>query len=214
MSKLPHCSLALGLVFAACGADPSSPDVQDKSAVVCSCPIDWQVDNLAVCVSGHTAFTSTLVYSSYLNEYGDVTCDAARPFPQPLPKNAWSAHRIASACAGSGKLTLRVRPGRAETASADDCVLGEVSVDFDYVVPDAPLDLPVLTSWSAQDQPCARAYEDQGGYLEFVVESEQLGCGETGTSVQRVDICPVRCDGHPNDPGCDVCGGPQLATRF
>jgi hypothetical protein len=177
----------------------------------CDCPIDWQVDNLAVCVSPHTAFTETLLFSSSLGEGDALQCDAARSFPQPVPSQAWSAQRISSPCTGSGKLVLRVRQGQAESAGADDCVLAQQEFDFDYATAKAPLALAPVAAWSAKDAACARAYEDEGGYLEFRVESEKLGCGEGGTSVKYVNQCPVGCDLADNRalPKCKACAKDQ-----
>jgi hypothetical protein len=205
--------LSLALALTACGGDAGSTKTQDDSAATCACPLDWQIDNLAVCVSPHTSFTSTLVYSSHLTD-GKITCDTAKGFPQPLPAHAWSAQRIASPCTGSGTLRLRVRQGRSESASEDDCVLGEQAVDFDYGTVDEALELGSLSSWSAQDQECARAYEEEGGYLEFVIESEQLGCGALGAKVSYVDVCPLRCDADPTGAGCDACGDGSLVNRL
>lgn len=196
-----------------CGDDASSTKTTDDSAATCTCPLDWQVDNLAVCVSAHTAFTSTLVYSSYLTDE-KITCDSAKSFPQPAPVRAWSEQRIASPCTGSGTLRLRVRQGRSESASENDCMLAEQVVDFDYPTANEHLELGALSSWSAQDQECARAYEQQGGYLEFVIESDQLGCGATGAKVKYVDICPLRCDTDPSGPGCDECGNGSLVNQL
>ena len=181
----------------------------------CECPLDWQIDNLAVCVGGHTSFTDTLLFSSSLED-GKIHCDVARPFPQPVPSRAWSEQRISSPCTGAGKLVLRVRQGNTATASESDCVVNEQSFDFDYTAVDAPLALPSVAAWSAQDQTCARAYEESGGYLEFVVQSETLGCGDDGESVKRVNQCPVICDepGHDKDPVCENCGGTTLSNAF
>jgi hypothetical protein len=166
-----------------------------------------------VCVSAHTAFTSTFVYSSYLTQ-GKISCDPARTFPEPVPQQAWSAQRISSTCTGSGRLRLSVRHGRAEAVSPDDCLIAEREQAFDYSQADQPLELPPLDAWSAQDPDCASAYEQDGGYLEFRIESGTLGCGEADAKVTYVNICPLRCDGHPEAPGCEVCGGPSVANRL
>src|SRR5689334_1679149 len=121
-------SAAFSLVFVAlagCSSDSApSTKMQDDSAATCACPLDWKVDNLAVCVAKHTAFTPTIVYSSYLSD-GEITCDTAKRFPQPLPEHAWSEQHITSPCTGSGKLWVRARQGDAKAPSVDDCVLAE-----------------------------------------------------------------------------------------
>lgn len=181
--------------------------------VSCECQLDWQIENLAVCVSPHTMFTDTLLFSSSFAD-GAPVCDAARSFPQPVPKMPWSTQRISSMCTGSGTLVLRVRQGKAEEAKSSDCIIAEQSVSFDYSEADQPLKLPDTNAWSAQDQACARAYEEAGGYLEFRVESQQLGCGKNGVSVKYVNQCPVGCDLDPDQPKCEPCGKESLTNSF
>jgi hypothetical protein len=205
--------LSLALALTACSSD-AAPTQSADSAATCACPLDWQIDNLSACVSPHTAFTSTLVYSSYLTD-GTIKCDTAKgDFPQPPSTRTWSTQRISSPCTGSGTLRLRVRQGNSDSASESDCVLGEYSVDFDYGTADEPLELAALPSWSVQDQECARAYEEEGGYLEFVIESDALGCGAGDAHVSYVNICPLRCDTDPDGPDCDACGNGSLVNRL
>jgi hypothetical protein len=203
----------VALALTGCSDHGASTKMQDDSAATCACPLDWQIDNLAVCVSAHTAFTSTLVYSSYLTDE-KITCDTAKGFPQPAPARTWSGQRISSPCIGGGTLRLRVRQGHSESASENDCVLAEQAIDFDYPVAEATLELAALSGWSVQDQDCARAYEEQGGYLEFIIESEQLGCGSEEAKVRYVDICPLRCDTDPNGSDCDKCGSGSLVNQL
>jgi hypothetical protein len=195
MRKRVMAAVGLLVVSAGCDGESSSTMRTSGSPVAsCDCPIDWQVENLAVCVAQHTAFTETLLFSSSEGEGGALHCDAARSFPQPVPSQPWSTQRISSPCTGAGTLTLRVRQGKAERAQTSDCVVAEQKFDFDYTSAKTPLALPSVDAWSAQDAACARAYEEEGGYLEFRVESSQLGCGDDGTSLKFVNQCPVGCD--------------------
>ncbi|HEX6243436.1 MAG TPA: hypothetical protein VFZ61_21130, partial [Polyangiales bacterium] len=164
-------------------------------------------------VGQHTAFTDTLLYSSALED-GEPVCDVGRSFPQPVPRDAWSAQRISSPCAGQGTLVLRVRQGEADEPQSDDCIIAEQRLEFDYAEKGETLTLPSLAAWSAQDQACARAYEEQGGYLEFRVESDEVGCGKDGVSARYVNQCPVKCDTDPDAPGCEDCGQPTITNSF
>jgi hypothetical protein len=209
-------SVFLLSVLTACSGQKSkerSSGDRGTVAPTCDCPLDWQIDNLAVCVGQHTAFTDTLLYSS--SPGGDKPqCDAGRRFPQPVPARDWSDQRLSSPCTGAGTLVLRVRQGDAADPSADDCIIAEQQLEFDYTTADQPLTLPALAPWSAQDQACARAYEEQGGYLEFRVESAEVGCGKDGSTVKYVNQCPVTCDLDPSGPECEDCGQPTLTNSF
>jgi hypothetical protein len=181
----------------------------------CECALDWQIDNLAPCIRQHTAFTDTLIYSSSPDEGGGQPhCDVGRSFPQPVPSREWSGQRISSSCTGSGTLVLRVRQGDGSDPSPDDCIIAEQQVEFDYTTADQPLSLPALKPWSAQDQACARAYEEQGGYFEFRVESSEVGCGEDGHTVKYAKQCPVTCTLDASGPECEDCGAPTLTNSF
>jgi hypothetical protein len=196
---------AFALVLLSGCSEDGKTKTQSASVASCDCAIDWAIDNTALCVAPHTSYSPPVIFSSYLDEAGTLVCDKTLRFPQPVPSAAWSAQTISSRCAGKGTLTLRIRPGKAKDASAADCILTEQSVAFDYSQANKQLALPDVAGWSAKDEACSRAFEQEGGYFEFRVESDQLGCGEADEKVNYVDICLATCQEDPTRAGCEAC---------
>jgi hypothetical protein len=197
------CTLQL-LVCAGC-ADDDTTKTAGESVASCDCPIAWDIANTALCVAPHTSYSPPLIFSSHLGDEGAPVCAETQRFPQPVAEETWSTHQISSRCAGKGSLTLRMRQGKAERASADDCVLSEQTIDFDYAQPNKALKLAALDAWSAQSEACSRAFEAEGGYFEFRVQSEMLGCGASDDKVNYVDICLAACQDDPERAGCEAC---------
>jgi hypothetical protein len=185
----------------------------DPSRSPCACPLDAELSNLALCVSPSTAFAPAHVFSSHRTDGGAVACEPWRA-PQPLPAQPWSSARISSPCAGAGMLCVRVRSGDVRAAQPSDCTLTERCVSFDYPVPNLIREVAPVGAWVAESDACAQRYEQQGGYIEFRVDSAQLGCGEGAERITRVAVCPTRCQADARMPGCEACGGPEVTTRF
>lgn len=195
-------------------ADDNGTKSAGESVASCDCPLDWEFENVSVCVAPHTNYSPPVIFSSYLDAEGSVACDATVRFPQPVSSQPWSVQRISSRCTGSGTLTLRVRQGKARDASADDCVLNEQTFEFDYAQPNRSIALAEVAAWSAQSESCSRAFEDTGGYFEFRVESETLGCGAPGEKVNYVDICLAGCRDDPTREGCEACADTPEQNRL
>lgn len=213
MRKIGFHVVVCAVALIGCAGDGRTR-TQGESVASCDCPLDWAIDNTVLCVSPPTSYSPPVIFASYLSDQGEVACEPTQRFPQPLSSQPWSAQRISSRCAGSGTLTLRVRQGQAKSARADDCVLTEQTFDFDYSQANKALSLPPLAAWSAQDEACSRAFEAEGGYLEFRVESERLGCGEADSKVNYVDICSARCQGDPGRAGCEACSDRPERNRL
>lgn len=209
-----RCGWALGLGLCLGCGDESKTKSEGESAASCDCPIDWAVDNTALCVAPHTSYSPPVIFSSHLDDAKHVQCDKTLRFPQPVSSEAWSTQHISSRCAGKGTLTLRIRQGRAKSASSADCVLAEQTLDFDYTRANNALSLPSLAAWSATDEACSRAFETSGGYFEFRLESEKLGCGAADEKVNYVDICLASCMDDPTRAGCEACDDEPNQNRL
>ncbi len=204
----------LALLSCASCADDSRTKSAGESVASCDCPIDWSIENVSLCVAPHTNYSPPVIFSSHLDVDGNVACDTTQRFPQPVSSEPWSVQRINSRCSGQGTLTLRVRQGKAREARADDCVLNEQTFEFDYAQPNRSLALAEVAAWSAQSEACSRAFEDTGGYFEFRVESETLGCGASGEKVNYVDICLASCGDDPSREGCEACADTPERNRL
>jgi hypothetical protein len=188
-----------------CGDDGVSTG-QDPVSVRCECPLDAKIENLALCISPTTAFAPAHVYSSHWSSVDSrAVCDPWRD-PQPLPSDAWSKIEVSSQCAGTGQFCVGVWSGSSQAPSASDCQLARVCSAIDYAGGNQRLELPAIPSWVAESSECAQRYEREGGYLEFIVQSDQLGCDTTAGSTKLVPLCPVRCQADPKGPGCNICG--------
>ena len=208
-------SLVFGLVALAlaCGDDEGLRTGEMPASADCLCPLDLKIENLAVCISPTTPFASAHLYSTHLDPATSrPACEPWRD-PQPRPVNPWSALRGSSSCAGSGEFCVAIRSGNAGEPAATDCQVARVCSSVQVAGGEQVMELPPLPSWVAESSECAQRYERDGGYLEFVFESEQLGCGTGDGSRRIVPLCPTRCEAAPTGPGCEVCGnGP--AVRF
>jgi len=204
----------LGIVVAACGDDPALRTGEDPASDDCPCRLETQLDNLALCVSPSTAFAPTHVFSSSWSE-GDrgPMCEPWRAM-QPVPSKPWSGVRISSRCAGGGQLCVTARSGRVSEADESDCILTRRCVTFAYTTPGQVVELAPLGAWVAESSECSLRHEQLGGYLEFAVTSNELGCGAEADRITRVAVCPPRCQAEPDGEGCEVCGGPEIMTWF
>lgn len=196
---------AIGLCCVAGCSDDGKAKTSGES-LACDCPVDWAIDNSALCVAPHTSYSPPIIFSSYLDDAGKVTCPATQRFPQPLSSEAWSPQHINSRCTGQGTLTMRVRAGSSKNAQADDCILDEQTFDFDYSQANRASELPALAAFSADDEACSRDFEERGGYFEFRIVSDKLGCGAPEEKVNRIDICLAACKDDPGRAGCEACG--------
>lgn len=196
------------------GCSDAGKSKSEGESVACSCPVDWAIDNTALCVAPHTSYSPPVIFSSYLDDKNQVTCPATRSFPQPVSSEPWSTQHISSRCSGTGTLTLRIRVGAAKDASDDDCILGEQSFDFEYGQANRPLQLPDLAAFSARDEDCSRAFEERGGYFELRVVSDKLGCGAAEEKVNYVDICLAACRDDPTRAGCEACNDKPDQNRL
>jgi hypothetical protein len=207
------------LLYAGC-SDDGQTKTSGESVATCDCPIDWTLANTSLCVAPHTTYSPPVLFSSHLDDDGEVACDATLRFPQPVSKLPWSSQEITSRCTGKGTLTLRIRAGKAKSASQDDCLLTEQSFDFDYTQANRSLALEDVAAWSAQSEACSREFESEGGYFEFRVESDALGCAMPGGSaaeqskVNYIDICLASCQGDASRPGCEACGDKPDRNRI
>ena len=183
-------------------------DAGEAMAVGCECQLDWQIDNLAVCVVRKTQFTRASVYSSHLDANAMPQCDPARTQPQPVPLDAWSPHRVKSACAGSGQLCVSLKQGSIDEQGAvsSSCTLVESCSQIDYTTPGAALELPALPAWSVADADCANSYDASQGFFEFRLVSDVFSCGaENPTLITHRPSCPPGCDLEPDAERCRVC---------
>jgi hypothetical protein len=205
-------SLGLLLMALGCGGDADLNTGEDPVEVAdCECAVATKIANLALCISPTTAFSPAHVYSSSWNvEAGSPACEPWRS-PQPLPATPWSTIQVSSKCAGTGQFCITVRSGNAAQPLPDDCSLARVCTSIDYAGGEQITALAPLPSWVAESSDCAQRYERDGGYLEFVVESEQLGCNMGSGRRKLVPLCPTRCEADPKGAGCEICGnGPEI----
>lgn len=207
------CGISALVLCAGC-SDDGKTKTSGESVATCDCPIDWSLDNSSLCVAPHTSYSPPVIFSSHLDDGGEVACDPTVRFPQPVSQLRWSTQEITSRCAGKGTLTFRIRSGKAKSASDDDCILTEQSFDFDYKQANRALALDDVGAWSAQSEACSRAFESEGGYFEFRVESEALGCGAVGEKVNYIDICLATCEGDASRPGCEACADTPERNRI
>jgi hypothetical protein len=203
-----------GLLVGGGCSDDSKTKSEGESVASCDCPVDWTLDNTALCVAPHTSYSPPVIFSSYLDDGGNVTCPATQRFPQPVSREPWSPQHISSRCTGKGTLTLRVRAGTAKDARADDCILAEQTSEFDYTQRNRTLELPPVPAWSARDEACSRAFEDSGGYVEFRMLSDKLGCGAEDEKVNYIDICLAACQDDPMRAGCEACSDTPDQNRL
>ena len=214
MARLAALSIAVLFAAVGCGDDEAVQMVEDPAGADCPCRLATVIDNLALCVSPTTAFASTHVYSTFWNDLTrEPECEPWRA-PQPVPAIPWSKLRISSQCAGNGQLCVTLKAGQENNLSPDDCLLTTQCTAFDYTTPGQVAELAPLGAWVAESSECALRYEQLGGYLEFRVDSAQLGCGMSADDVTRVAVCPTRCEADPTAAGCEICGEPQIMTWF
>lgn len=205
----------LGLLAAchgggASGGRAGDDDTDAGEALVggCECALDWQIDNLSVCVVRKTGFTPASVYSSHLDLNAMPQCDPSRTPPQPVPIDPWSSHRIKSACAGTGQLCVALKQGTLDAAGglSSTCTLFERCSDVDYVTPGQALELPPLAAWTVVDASCANSYDESTGFFEFRLASDVFSCGaENPNLITRRPSCPPGCDLEPEAERCRVC---------
>jgi hypothetical protein len=178
----------------------------------CPCRLEVKFENLAICASPTTPSAPAHVFSSSWDVASKrPVCDAWAE-PQPVPDEPWSRTiEVKSACTGSAQLCLVLKAGDAKALSAEDCELTRRCGDLNYGVAEATQLVGSLPGWVGTTA-CAARYEQLGGYLEFTVASSQLGCG-TG-EVERLQICPSRCNDNPLGAGCDTCGDGAVVTTF
>jgi hypothetical protein len=205
------------VVFSACtgsgangGIRGDLPDAGDAGPMECECALDWQIDNLALCVVRQTGFTPASVYSSHLDDTGMPKCDPARTNPQPVPLDAWSKQRIKSACAGSGTLCVSLKQGSIDEQGtlSSTCTLIESCAEVDYATPGQALELPPLAAWSAANADCANSYDNSSGFFEFRLSSDAFSCGaENPNLLSYRPSCPPGCDlePEPHSDRCKVC---------
>lgn len=206
--------LATGVwLLAACAGDDDLDVGSDPAQVNCPCRLRTSIENLAVCVAAPTLGEGAHVYSSSWAEGAAAPTCERRQTPQPAPADPWSRVRVRSACTGTGELCVTVRARSGGERSPDDCVLATRCSPFGYPVAEAEAELPPLGSWVDSSE-CAQRYDQYGGYLEFALTSDALGCNMGGTQITTTDICPVRCQQEPNAAGCEICGAPQVAIGF
>lgn len=203
--------MVLGLAALAfgCGDDDDFATGEQPASVECPCALDVSLENLALCISPTTAFGPAHVYSSHWDRAASApACEPARN-PQPVPAMPWSGLKVSSMCAGTGQFCVTVWAGA--PGGAEDCQLARVCSPVDYLGGQQIVDLAALSPWVAESSACAQRYESEGGYLEFEVDSEQLGCDRGDGSKKLVPLCPVRCQADPSGEGCSTCGnGPVL----
>ena len=212
--------LCLAVSIGACGSDStSSSTATDVSHVMavgpgCECRLGTQFQNLALCVSPTTSFAASHVYStSWDDVQGKAVCEPWRD-PQPAPAAPWSKLQVSSACAGSGRLCVTVRAGDIAHVSPDDCTLGSDCSDIDYPIPNQQLELAPLAGWVAQSSDCALRREQLGAYLELTLSSAKLGCGMGLDQIERIPVCPTRCQDDPKGVGCEICGNGKTLTSL
>lgn len=198
--------LAFAALALACNGEDDLTTGEQPATPGCECPLDAKLDNLALCISPTTAFEAAHVYSSSL-EGGDegASCEPAR-VPQPKPVAPWSRLTVSSPCAGTGEFCITIWSGNARQPGFGDCRLARVCSAVDYAGNRAQVELAPLPSWVAESSDCAQRYEREGGYLQFEVVSEQLGCNMEMGSTKLVPLCPVRCEADPAGEGCAACG--------
>lgn len=189
----------------ACSGDASEPLDGSVDNAKVACELDWQVDSVVPCIAAPTLSEPPLIYSSHVNAEGLPSCDPYVGFPQPVPEDAWSSQRLIAETAGTAELCISIKQGKADAPTASDCALFTHCEQVSYPEAGTSLDLPDLPGWSAQDEACARAYYDNGGYVELKVTSSELGCGEGGEQVSRVQMCPNDCKKGDTRDKCDPC---------
>jgi hypothetical protein len=207
-SRVLRCASLISLI-AACSdetvenLDGLEPVAEVESARACE--LDWSIDNVVTCVVPPTVKNPPIIYSSHLKA-GEPTCDPYSKFPQPVPKANWSKQHVIGLTVGEAKVCFSLKQGDFKNPTSDDCVLNKQCFDVEYTKAETELDLPELTPWSATDEACARAYYADGGYVEMRIESDDLGCAQDGDDVERLPLCPPKCDGKDDKTaGCETC---------
>ncbi|HEX5657831.1 MAG TPA: hypothetical protein VFX59_11580 [Polyangiales bacterium] len=205
---------SLALLAVGCADDGNGLRTADDPVMVgeCPCRLEVKFENLAICASPTTPSAPAHVFSSSWDLTAKHPVCGAWAEPQPVPSDPWSRSiDIKSACTGAAQFCLVLKAGDAKALSADDCELTRRCNDIDYPVANATQMLGALPGWVGTTA-CAARYEQLGGYLELNVASTQLGCG-TG-AVERIQICPSRCNDNPLGAGCDICGDGSVLTTF
>jgi hypothetical protein len=207
--------LGFCLLAFACGDDKAvTIETNPVQVETCPCRLTTAFDNLAVCVSATGAFGPAQVYSSYVRPGASGPECGVRQQTPTAPILPWTSLTVRSACTGTGQFCVTIRGGDYNNPSVADCTLATRCSSIAYGTPNIDAQLEPLASWVAESNDCATRYEQMGGYLEFVVESDQLGCNMGEAQQKRVPLCPVRCRDNPMGEGCDVCGAPQVSTTF
>lgn len=205
------------VALAGCDSDAKQLDQDASSATACECELTWEVDSVVPCIAPPSISLPSIIFSSHADEPGGDAdsipdCNAAQDFPQPVPSEPWSKHRIRASCAGSVNLCVALKHGKADSASESDCTVMEHCFETAYDVAGKVLELPALPGWSATDGECSNQFHDEGGYVEFRGEGE-LGC-EGKPRVKRVQLCPSECATDPDSSVCKNCGNAGLSSDF
>ncbi|MET0282984.1 MAG: hypothetical protein ABW352_00880 [Polyangiales bacterium] len=206
--------LGVALLMVGCAGDDTGLRTGEDPVMVgdCPCRLEAKFENLAICASPTTPSAPAHVFSSSWDLTGkQPVCDAWAE-PQPVPAQPWSRGiDVKSACTGGGQLCVVLKAGDSKALSADDCELTRHCANVVYPTAQALLALGPIPSWVASTA-CSARYEQLGAYLELNVVSTELGCG-TG-AVERVQVCPSRCNDNPLGAGCDTCGDGSVMTTF
>ncbi len=205
---------ALALVAVGCSDEASGLRTSEDPVMVgaCPCRLEANFENLALCASPTTPSAPAHVFSS--SRDGATKTASCEPWadPQPVPSQPWSRDiTVKAACTGTGQLCVVLKAGDAKSIRQEDCELTRHCADVAYPTANLRLSLGALPAWVGTTS-CSARYEQLGGYLELSVASAQLGCG--ASAVERVPVCPSRCNDNPMGAGCDMCGDGQVMTAF
>jgi hypothetical protein len=193
------------------------PVPDGKGGERCSCFSvgTWAIANTSPCIWSPDG-DSYYAYSTVLGpapDFAAVNCTQASHLENDvMPSSVWSSDTLTVDCAGDYNLVFRIHAGDAKNKHAEDCTLGEVSIQTGFVEarksvndPEVVNTLPDLPAWVGKDDACAKKWEHDTpedvspGYGDMIVKGKSVQCDEIDDGhgnefvFHTVTFCPRIC---------------------
>jgi hypothetical protein len=146
---------------------PNPSAKEGVAACKCFSEGQWKIANLSPCTFTYcnvaanpcppANITNQTTISTVVDGNGLAQCPPQPQTPPTAPPTErWSTDTLKVDCAGHFKLCYRIRAGVFETPSANDCIVGEVCAESDYVTTNIKQPWPDLPGWLGRNVDCSK----------------------------------------------------------